>query len=129
MNKILLPILAFVSMSLATTVASAAIYICSVSYEPGSGTLGDKGNIYSSFHTDPDCTGSFVVDGYFCSSGATSSLCSTYSQYRFTDPGQTAAFFATLVRASRENHSVTVSAAGCIGGGSGCLSYMNFLAD
>jgi hypothetical protein len=52
-------------------------YVCTSEYDPTSGTMGNLGYIYVQLYAGPSCSGGMVLQGYFCTTGATSSLCST----------------------------------------------------
>jgi hypothetical protein len=127
MKKSFVSLLAFAAISLSAGIASASQYICSAIYLPGSNSyFGSYGDYYISIYTGADCTGSFVGGYYFCSSGATATLCSSSSDYRGTSGDQMAIMASKAIDAAQWNLPVWVATVSCIGGGGSCGGYVTF---
>ena len=73
--KLLMPLI--VAAALAWAAPARADYVCSVHYRPtqAASTGGDYGQLYVSYYTGPDCTGTFTYGVYYCSLNATDSSC------------------------------------------------------
>lgn len=119
----------FTVLTFSAAIPSAANYLCSVQYLPGSSSLGSYGGMLVTINSVPNCGGTNVKNGNLCSSGATNSACSNPASSRFTSADQTATYFSTLVQAVEEDDLVGYATSACIGGGSGCLLLIQFIAD
>ena len=61
------------------TASASAEYVCRVHRIPGDvGYYGDDGHVQVQLYTGPNCTGSYDGTRYFCSSGGSSSNCTSY---------------------------------------------------
>jgi hypothetical protein len=124
-GKVLIASLAFAGVLLGAGEAKAD-YVCSMRYVPVNGTSGSEGYTYASVYTQPDCAGSLVGNYYFCSGGATSSVCTSNTVGRYERHGLLALFQA-LQQAAIAAQSVTVNVSTCNAGGSGgCAVYAIF---
>jgi hypothetical protein len=69
--------------SQAAHAGSGVGYVCEIEDPSGGGTYwGSSGATYVYITTGPSCTGSTVGGGYFCSTGATSSSCTSSGYLR-----------------------------------------------
>jgi hypothetical protein len=68
--------LLLVGASRAAHAGSGTGYVCDIE-DPsgGGGSYGSYGYTWMSLTSGPSCTGTFVGSGYFCSTGATASVC------------------------------------------------------
>ena len=107
----------------ASATASAADYPCRVSLGSYDGAYGDFGYVYVEWYSGANCSGNYVGSDRYCSTGATSSSCSSASYCIYNDPEMLAAMYEALADSAREGSLVDYSTSSCIGGGSGCGCY------
>lgn len=121
--KIILGLLLFTLLS----VAWADDYVCRVTYNPSTPTVGNYGYITMYKHTEPDCGGEYSGSHIFCSKGATYGPCAAGS-YQYSERGLLA-LYDSLLGALESNTRIQVQGVGCVNGGYGCGAYVNFYGD
>jgi len=123
----LLALGAFLVVATGSGVARAD-YVCSVGLRPGSGGMGSEGYLYFSLYSGPDCSGDFKSGNYFCTGGATSSLCANSVTYKYERHSLLAAYRSAL-DALIHNAYVYLGTSTCYVGGSGCAAYLSIYSD
>ena len=118
---------AFLAVATASRAALAG-YVCGTSYRPGSSSLGSEGYAWFTVYESPDCAGATWGIYYLCTAGATSTSCASSAVYRY-DRQSLIAAHRTLVDALTNNLYISNLSTTCIGGGSGCGSYVQLYAD
>jgi hypothetical protein len=119
--------LVFAAVSSAASGAFAD-YVCTAMYMPGSFGAGTQGYVYASFYTGANCTGSYVAAKYFCTEGATFSLCPSNVGYRY-NLESAMELWAGFRQAALSDQTVTSPNVSCISGAGPCGGYVYFNAN
>jgi hypothetical protein len=104
----------------AFTASATPAYPCNVGIRSYDGAYGDFGYVSVEWYSEPHCDGSYLGFNRYCSTGATSSSCSSASYCIFNEPVMLSGMFEALAASARSGELVDYSTAACIGGGSGC---------
>ncbi len=119
----------FVASVLAVTALTAlpasANYACQVTYTPGASSAGSEGYVTMLEYTGPNCSGSFVANRFFCSSGASLTLCTSNPAVIYTK-ADLGTLFNALHDAAIFDTVVITGTSNCIGGGGGCAATVTF---
>jgi hypothetical protein len=126
MRKLVLA-MTFVGLFLAARTASAE-YVCQAWMVPGATTGGNSGFVEYIANSAPGCTGSFLGQRIFCSSGATASTCASSASAVNSDL-DLHALISLLTQAVQWDIRVTLSTGSCIGGGTGCANLVQLNAN
>ena len=123
MRRLFANLMVVVGLLWITTSAQAATgYVCYTRLtNPPS--YGSAGGLYVLYYSSPGCTGNFQGAYYYCSKGATASVCSNSTHYHYTD-SQLTSFMEVLQNAGVEGNKVSHYTTPCKGGGgSSCGGY------
>lgn len=126
MRKLVL-VVTFVGLFLAARTASAE-YVCQAWMVPGSTTGGNSGFVQYMGYSGPGCTGAFLGQRIFCSSGATATTCAS-SPSAVNSDQDLHALISLLTQTIVYGIRVTLSTGSCIGGGAGCANLVQLNAN
>jgi hypothetical protein len=113
----------FAAVLLFSSLASATNgYVCSTRRNMST-SYGSAGAAYVSYYTAPDCAGSFAGSRYYCSSGASSSACTSNSSYLY-GAAELNTFMTMFQTAALEGSKISFADVPCgVGGGTDCGGY------
>ena len=115
--------IAFATVTSVAGVASAG-YVCSVRTGYNSTAYGFSGSVYYTEYSLPDCQGSYLGSRYICSSGATTSVCTSSSIYQ-QNSTQLQSLYLGLVEAAVHNTEITsYTTSACNSSGSSCWALL-----